>query len=1122
MTSALTRTPPLMTPRAWTAWLSVLAWTASACSFDAGMPAKALIACAGGEDCPEDRVCLVESGLCISPSTGCVRAEGRFGVPVEDGTACADGICVAGGCVAARCGDGVLTAPEQCDDGNEDDGDVCTTACAVARCGDGSVQAGVESCDDGNTASGDGCRADCAKVERCGDAIVDEGEPCDDGNENPTDGCDRCREVGWSEAVVLGGHRSLADDLPLHRPHALAMDGDGRLFFCGEDAVVRRLDPDGTMTTVAGTGRSGFGGDGGPATAALLGTCVGLAVDLDGRLLIADRANRRIRRVDVNGTIDTVLEGITPNGVGAGPARQIVVSATTDILRINADGTTRRITGGSGDHGAMAAGSAIYVAYPFTVELFPYDGAITVGFNINAPHTRAIALDPAQRIYLSAEDTHSIVRFEANRTGRTVLGGPGGACRPERVPITAVPAASVAFCSANGLAVNAAGEIFVADTDGSRILRIRTDGTVDTVVAHATIADGRGEVPAITASLVDARGVAFGASGDLRIADRARHRIYSVDAGGTFHVLAGTGLAGALGDGGPATAAQLDAPVALAAGDDDALFVLEAAGRIRRIAADGTITTFPLDAAIVAGGVASAGGGALFVADPAAHRVLEVDDAGTVTVVAGTGAAGFSGDGGPATAAELDDPRALARDASGTLFIADGARIRVIGLDGRIETFAGTGVPGFSGDGGPARQADIGVPAGLAPTARGLLFSDDTGRVRLVGTDGVIDTVAGSGSAPIDGPAGDGGPARAARLASPRQLAVDAAGQIFVASGAQVRQVDGAGTITSVAGAIDPPGAGPLDAAAVFEVTALERVDASTLLVAAGTFGRVLATAEEDQRLVVAAGYEPGLLPAGGSARHTPLRDVGGLAFDGVDVVYVSDRALRRVVALTLVDPHDASSWTARPLVESGLGGPAGLAFDAGARRLLIADEGDHCVRSLDVDSGALDVVAGVCGVLGFRGEEGPALDALFFSPRDVEVFPGGRVYIADTGNRRVRLVEPDGSVATVLGDGSASSSGVGSPARFLPTDSPQALALDPTGNLFVAAGAAVRVVANIDGDESADGDDTALTIYRAAAVAGATDEGACLSALAIVDDGTLELADSCRGAVVELRRGSL
>jgi len=195
--------------------------------------------------------------------------------------------------------------------------------------------------------------------------------------------------------------------------------------------------------------------------------------------------------------------------------------------------------------------------------------------------------------------------------------------------------------------------------------------------------------------------------------------------------------------------------------------------------------------------------GDLYFAERDANRVLRIDQNGIIATVAGNGLRGFSGDGGPATDAALDRPSFVAFDAQGNLLISDGDndRVRMVDAGGIITTIAGTGENGFSGDGGPAIDASFDDPAGIQPSADGTIYltDDDNGRIRRIGIDGTITTIAGWGGL---GSTGDDGPATAASLALPNVLLLDPNGALYVVEedANRVRRVDPDGTISAFAG----------------------------------------------------------------------------------------------------------------------------------------------------------------------------------------------------------------------------------------------------------------------------------------------------------------------------------
>ena len=325
-------------------------------------------------------------------------------------------------------------------------------------------------------------------------------------------------------------------------------------------------------------------------------------------------------------------------------------------------------------------------------------------------------------------------------------------------------------------------------------------GTITTVAGGGSdLGDGG---PATSAQLRRPIGIAVDGTGNVYIADNRDHRIRKVDTSGTITTVAGTGAGGFSGDGGPATSAQLRRPRGVALDGAGNLYIADSENnRIRKVDTSGTITTVagggsdlgdggPATSAQLRRpiGVAVDGTGNLYIADTDSYRIRKVDTSGTITTVAGTGAGGFSGDGGPATNAQLSFPMGVALDGAGNVYIADNFnyRIRKVDTSGAITTVAGTGAGGLSGDGGdlgdggPATRAELNQPTGVALDSAGNLYIADlaNNRVWKVDTNGAITTVAGTG---VEGFSGDGGLATSAELNGPQGVALDSAGNLYVA-----------------------------------------------------------------------------------------------------------------------------------------------------------------------------------------------------------------------------------------------------------------------------------------------------------------------------------------------------
>ena len=290
-----------------------------------------------------------------------------------------------------------------------------------------------------------------------------------------------------------------------------------------------------------------------------------------------------------------------------------------------------------------------------------------------------------------------------------------------------------------GVAVTADGGFLITDRGNSVVREVSAAGVITRVAGTGTAGNSGDDGPAIDAQLAEPFGVAVTADGGFLITDPGNHVVREVSAAGVITRVAGTGTAGNSGDDGPAIDAEL---------------------------------TFP-------GGVAVTADGGFLITDRGNSVVREVSAAGVITRVAGTGTRGNSGDDGPAIDAKLNSPRGVAVTADGGFLITDsGAHVvRKVALlaVGVITRVAGTGTAGNSGDDGPATEAELTSPFGVAVTADGGFLITDTGNnvVRKVSSAGVITRVAGTGTA---GNSGDDGAATEAELTSPIGVAVTTGG----------------------------------------------------------------------------------------------------------------------------------------------------------------------------------------------------------------------------------------------------------------------------------------------------------------------------------------------------------
>lgn len=304
-------------------------------------------------------------------------------------------------------------------------------------------------------------------------------------------------------------------------------------------------------------------------------------------------------------------------------------------------------------------------------------------------------------------------------------------------------------------------------------------------------------IAATAATLNDPAGVAVDAAGNVYIADAANGRIRKVNTAGIITTVAGSGYTGNNGDGGDATLATIDIPLSVAIDGSGNLYIAgQDYKRIRKVNTAGIITTIagtgfggfsgdggPATAAKISGaeGIATDAAGNVYIVDRDNQRIRKISTSGIITTVAGNGFIGYNGDGVLATSTSLYSPMAVAVDAAGNLYIADylNNRIRKVNTSGIISTIAGNGNDAFSGDGGLATAAEIRSPTGIAVDAAGnVFFVDGSFRIRKINTAGIINTVAGNGGASHSG---DGGPATAAGMNSPFGVAVSNSGNIYIA-----------------------------------------------------------------------------------------------------------------------------------------------------------------------------------------------------------------------------------------------------------------------------------------------------------------------------------------------------
>lgn len=636
-------------------------------------------------------------------------------------------------------------------------------------------------------------------------------------------------------------------------PPRVAVDEAGNIYFASIYSIFK-VDRSGTLTRMAGAGRRGLSGDGGPALSAQLLSPVGLAVDAAGNIYFSEREAHLIRKISAAGIISRYA--------------------------------------GSGARGSFGDGGPALDA--------AFDGPM------------GLAVDTAGNLYVADENNHVVRRITPAGIIDTVAGngrqgysGDGARARDAHLN------------GPEGVAVDAAGNLYIADTFNYRIRIVDAAGVIDTFAANGHYGYGGDGGPAVNATVHLPTDVAVDRNGTLYIADLGNSRIRKVS-NGTMATLAGSDVGpqaiGVVGQ--PAASVRLNGPTGVA---------VDAAGNV--FFAEGSIGS----------------GSGLTVGD---NKVWRVSTDGILTAVAGNGYRSYSGDFAAAARAQLNAPAGMAIDNAGNLYFADSLnhRVRRISPGGTVETVAGNGIPGFSGDAGHALQAELNNPQGVALDNAGNLYIVDTGnnRIRRVTPSGAIGTVAGNGNAAFFG---DGTRAIAAAIRAPSAVAVDGDGNLYIADtlNHRIRRVNGSGIIDTI------------------------------------------------------VGRTAGFSGDGGPAIQALLSNPASIALDAAGNLYIADTGngrIRKVLAGThIISTIAAGEGTSRPRA---------VTLDV-AGNVYFSDAAQNRVSRIATD-GTVAVVAGE-GTCCYSGDGGAAASARLNAPWGAASDPAGNVYVADSGNNAIRVL---------------------------------------------------------------------------------------------------------------------
>ncbi len=558
-----------------------------------------------------------------------------------------------------------------------------------------------------------------------------------------------------------------------------------------------------------------------------------------------------------------------------------------------------------------------------------------------------------------------------------------------------------------------------------------------TTIAGSTPVYKKQTGAAASAAFGTPQGLAFSGT-TLYFSDTFTNVVYAVDTNGNLTVVAGLGFPGAAGDNGPATSALLNNPTSLA-----------------------------FDSV----------SGDLFIADTTNNRIRKILGNGTIVNYAGNGGSnGSSGDGGAATAAGLGNPTGLTFDTSGNLYFADnfGTRVRMVSTSGTISTVAGSsnnGTPGYTGDGGPATSATFNGISGLAfdPTTGMIYVADQNNNVvRRFKVGGTVTTVAGNGT---QGYGGDGGPGTKAQLSQPQSVSVDPSGNVFIVDNGNsvVRFLTVAGNISTVAG----NGTGILGYITDGLPATTEGLSNPTTVFAdpggngkafiadAGS-GRILQITKSQTITTLAGNGQFFYGGDGGPATSAFLTSPFAVTVDAAGNTYIADFADHRVrkmdtsgnITTILGTGVATSTGDGGPATSATIGYPTGVAVDASGN-IYVSELVGNKIRK--ITNGTVSTFAGT-GSLGFAGDGGKATAALLAYPAYVALDGAGNLYFLDYVNMRIREVSTAGTISTVAGNGSKTSSGDGGPATSAGM-SPNGFAVSSAGVIFISDGSKVRKV---------------------------------------------------------------
>jgi len=623
------------------------------------------------------------------------------------------------------------------------------------------------------------------------------------------------------------------------------------------------------------------------------------------------------------------------------------------------------------------------------------------------------------------------------------------------------------FFSPTGVAVDSSGNTYVADTGNSTIRKITVAGVVTTLAGTAGItgsADGTGAA----AQFNSPSGVAVDASGNVYVADSGNSTIRMITSAGVVTTLAGSAAATGSTDG-TGAAALFNGPANVAVDSTHNVYVADTNNdTIRKITSAGVVTTLAGTAGVT-GSLDGTGTAALFsgptdlaldvagnlyVADTNNNTVRKITALGVVSTLAGTAGTVGSADGTGA-AAQFNDPSGVVVDATGNVYVTDtgNGTVREITAAGVVSTLAGTAGTTGSADGTGAAAVFNG-PTGIALDSSDNAYVADTGNntIREISVAGVVTTLAGT--APNSGDVD--GTGASAQFNAPAGVATDSSGNTYVADtgNSTIREINPAGVVTTLAGMAGTTGSiDDTGLAAQFSAPSAVAVDSANNIYVADTGNNTIRKISAGGVVTTLAGTAGITGSADGTGAAASFSSPTGVAADSAGNVYVADSAnntVRKITPAGVVTTLAGTSGTSGSVDGTGaaarFNGPADITVDA-TGNVYVTDMNNDTVRKI-TSAGVVSTLAGTAGTLG--SADGTGIAAQFSAPAGITTDVSGNIFVADMNNDTIRKITAAGVVSTVVGVAGNAGYKLGALPGLI--GAPNGLAMLPNGSLVFSA----------------------------------------------------------------------